>query len=254
MSASKMFKVEMDGIGWKLDDYASQVGETTEQACLRYGVAVARSLATLTKPTRSTAGRRKKAAAAAMRRVVEPMGARDFNKLRKQAKPRVKLGGQWYAFDKRRLIEDDRQLWRVIENNRVNGKTKKRPPQTRYICKQATFNKVATRRAKLWGAAKGAWIGAGQEIARREKGIDRLSIGKNFLSWTQKHTRKGSGKQVGKGDWTTAILQNNTTGAAKNEGLSRSSVMKALHLGRKATFGYYRARLSAMKVKGKGGR
>ena len=254
MSAARMFEVDVSDVGEKLHMLAEEINETSTQSTVRLGVGAARALAQATEPRKSTVGSRKKKAAAAMRRVVEPMGARDFNKLRKQAKPRVKLGGQWYAFDKRRLIEDDRQLWRVIENNRVNGKTKKRPPQTRYICKQATFNKVATRRAKLWGAAKGAWIGAGQEIARREKGIDRLSIGKNFLSWTQKHTRKGSGKQVGKGDWTTAILQNNTTGAAKNEGLSRSSVMKALHLGRKATFGYYRARLSAMKVKGKGGK
>ena len=254
MSASKMFSVNMWDVSTMLGEYAYEVGETSEQATIRFGVSAARELAKATKPLKSTAGGRKKAAAAAMRRVVEPMGARDFNKLRKQAKPRVKLGGQWYPLDKRNLIDDDRQLWRIIEGNRVNGKTKKRPPQSRYICKQAAFNKVATRRGKLWGAAKGAWIGAGKRLARMQSGLDRIDIGKNFLSWAHRHADKGTGRQKGKNHNAIVYLVNNTTGAAKSAGLSSKDADLALHRARKALFKYYGKRLRAMKIKGKGGR
>ena len=254
MSAARMFDVDMGGIGVSLDVLASKVGETTEQATVRFGVAAARGLATETQPKRSTAGSRKKKAAAQMRKVVEPMGARDFNKLRKQAKPRVKLGGQWLALDKRRLIESDRQLWGIIENNRVQGKTSKLPRDQRYICKQSDYNKVATRRAKLWGAAKGAWLGAGRDIARRQSGLDRINIGKNFLGWTARHHGKGNGKQAGRNHDTAVYLVNNTTGAAKSSGLSASGANRSLATARKALFGYYSKRLRAMKIKGKGGK
>tara|TARA_R110002020_G_C16182965_1_gene764994 strand:+ start:148 stop:897 length:750 start_codon:yes stop_codon:yes gene_type:complete len=249
-----MFDVDMWDVSTMLGEYAHEIGETTEQGTIRFGVAVSRELAKATNPLKSTAGSRKKNAAAQMRKVVEPMGARDFNKLRKQAKPRVKLGGQWYAFDKRRLIESDRQLWDIIENNRVQGKTRKLPRDQRYICKQSDYNKVATRRAKLWGAAKGAWIGAGQRLARTQSGLDRINIGKNFLGWAHRHTDKGRGRQQGKDHSSIVYLVNNTTGAAKDAGLSPKRAHLALHHARKALFKYYGKRLRSMKVKGKGGK
>ena len=254
MSAARMFEVDVSDVGEKLHMLAEEINETSTQSTVRLGVGAARALAQATEPRKSTVGSRKKKAAAAMRRVVEPMGARDFNKLRKQAKPRVKLGGQWYPLDKRNLIDDDRQLWRIIEGNRVNGKTKKRPPGFRYICKQATFNKVATRRAKLWGAAKGAWIGAGQDIARTQKGLNRINIGKNLLGWAHHHARKGRGRVAVSNFRAEVTLVNNTTGAAKSDGLPQKRISDALHKARKLMWNYYRERLRSMKVKGKGGR
>jgi hypothetical protein len=152
------------------------------------------------------------------------------------------------------MIDSDSQLWRVIELNRVNGKTKKRSPETRYICKQSDYNRVATKRARLWGAAKGAWIGAGMAIARKQSGLDRINIGKNFLGWAHRHANKGRGRQSGRNDNTTVILTNKTTGAAKRQGLSPSAAQTALSIARKAVFAYYSKRLRTMKIKGRGGR
>jgi hypothetical protein len=247
------FEVDMGDVGVSLDRFAHRVGETTEQATVRYGVAAARSLAEATEPKRSTAGSRKKKAAATMRRVVEPMGARDFNKLAKQKKPRVKLGGQWVPLRNRGLIHSVRDLWSIIEIHRVNGKTKKLPPTERYICKQADFNKVVRSRTKLWGAAKGAWIGAGQDVARRQSGMNRISIGKNFLSWAQKHASKGRGIKVGRDHDTTIHLTNNTTGAAKPAGLSIASAQAAIQKARRAVWAYYAGELRRMRI-GKGSR
>lgn len=252
MSASKMFEVDMGDIGVSMDMFAHKVGETTEQATVRYGVAAARGLATETQPKRSTAGSRKKKAAAQMRRVIEPMGARDFSKLSKSKNPRAKMDGQWVSVDRGRLIEGDRNVWRVIEANRQRGMTRKLKREDRFICKQSDFNKVATRRAKLIGAAKGAWLGAGKDISRMQEGMDRNTIGKNFLGWTQKHSSKGTGRKVGRGHDTTAQLTNNTTGAAKNSGLSVSGIKKAIFVARRSVFQYYAKRLKAMKIKGRG--
>jgi len=122
------------------------------------------------------------------------------------------------------------------------------------ICRKADFNKALRARKTRAGMAKGSWIGAGQRLARRQRGAKRINIGKNFLSWTHRHANKGRGAKVGGGDNTTVLLTNNTTGAAKNEGLSMSAANTALNIARKSVFAYYSKRLRSMKIKGRGTR
>lgn len=254
MSAGRMFEVDAREVGVTLDRFAHLVGETTEQATIRLGVAVARNLAQETNPQRSTASKRKKAAAATMRRVVEPMPARHFNKLKKQTRPRVKLEGRWVEIPRAHLLEGESEIYRTVERNRVMGRTRALPREQRYVCKEADFNRVVRKRAQLWGVAKGSWLGAGMEIGRRQKGLQRNTIGANFLAWAQKHAGKGSGRQDGRDHETTVTLTSRTAGAASAKGLSVAGAHRAITRARKALFAYYKAELRRMRANGRRGR
>jgi hypothetical protein len=254
------FEVDMGDVGVSLDRFAHRVGETTEQATVRYGVAAARSLAEATEPKRSTVKSRRKSTEVFMRRVVMSMNGNTINKLMKNGGGRIRItksgskGSEWSTIGVDRIITNANALWRWIESNRVGGKTKDLSAKTqKRVCSKTVFDSVAKRRSGLWGAAKGAWIGAGMDIARRQAGLNRISIGKNFIPWVKKHAPKGSGRQTGRDHDTAVLLTNNTTGAAKSTGLSIADIQSALNKARRAVWSYYAGELRRMRI-GKGSR
>lgn len=242
-------QIDTRDVGVSLDLLAEEVGETTEQATVRLAVGVARGLAEETKPKgRSTVAKRKKRAAAGMRRVVEPVAPRYFTALKRGKYERIKIGGQWVPVRPDRLLDTVQDVWDAVERHRdAEGKVKKLGPEARYFCRRAVFNKVATKRARLWGVAKGSWIGAGQMIARKQQGLDRVNIGKNFLAWTQRHAKKGQATQVGRRDDTTVILASRAKSLAGDGALSTGAIHRALHRARKAMWKYYEFRLRSIR-------
>lgn len=230
----------MGDIGPSLDALAHSVGETTEQATLRYAVGVSRTLAEETEPKKSTVRSRKEKAAAVMRKVVEPMPTRYFARLQRDRKERAKLEGEWGPVDPSRLLGSDRMVWATVEKHRDSkGRTRELSRADRYFCKEADFNRVVRRRARLWGVAKGSWLGAGMDLARRQQGLNRLAIGKNFLAWAQRHADKGKGWQLGSGHETTAVLGSRASALRGSQALSRGSVVRAMSKARRAVFSYY---------------
>lgn len=234
-------EVDMGDVGVSLDVWGREVGETTEQVTIRYGVAVARQLAEFTAPVgkrKPSAEKLRRMASGAMRRVIEPLDSRHFNKLKRAKRPRAKIDGKWIEVKRGQFIEGDRNIWAIVEAHRIGGKTRDLKPEERYICKRPEFNRVRQRRTKLWGAAKGAWIGAGQQIAKQQEGMQRINIGKNFLGWTHRHANKGRAEKHGGGDNTSVYLVNKTRGGAK---LSSTYIHRAMHYARKTLFRYYGA-------------
>lgn len=245
-------KVDMRDVGTTLDIFAESVGETTEQATVRLAVGVARGLAEYTQPrTLKTKGKRKAKAAATMRRVVEPVEPKFFTALKRGRYKRIKIGLEWVEVDPRRMLESVQDVWDVVERNRdkATGKTRKLNPSEKYLCRRSVFNKVATKRERLWGVAKGSWIGAGQSAAKKQKGLDRISIGKNFLSWAQRHADKGQSVQVGEDHNTAIILGSRAKSLAGNGALSNGDIDRAIKNARRGMFKYYAARLRMMRRK-----
>lgn len=250
-------EVDMGDIGVSLDTLAFKVGESTEQATIRYGVAAARSLAEATNPKRSTAASRKKSAAVFMRRTVMAINGNTIRKLLRSGGGRLRMtkssgrGAEWVHVGIDKIITNENALWKWVENNRSQGKTRNLPAREKRVCSKAVFAAVLKKRQRLWGAAKGAWIGGGQDVAMSQKGLNRINIGKNFLSWAQRHTSKGSGKKVGFSHNTEVHLTNRTTGAAKQEGITNSGIVAALNKARRAVFAYYAGELRRMRIQGR---
>ena len=269
MSASRMFEVDVRDVGISMDLWASKVGETTEQATVRLAVGVARSMMNATRPR--TGGKKAKGkpsdiqkikakAAAQMRKVVESVEPKYFTQI-KNGRKRVngktvkvtsmKLGGQWVKINPEKILETESDIWRVVERHRESdGKTKDLKKRDRYVCKRTTFNRVAKKRAGLWGVAKGSWYGAGVAAARRQKGLDRLSI--VAPAWIKKHAPKGRSRQAGEGHKTEITLGSSAVSMRGNGALSVGDMQTAVKIAREGVFNYYGKRLRAMKIKGKG--
>jgi len=78
--------------------------------------------------------------------------------------------------------------------NKKGWVTVKKP--TIYV-KKNVFGQTLKLRKKRAGKAKGAWLGAGEKAAAKQKGNDRISIGKNFMSYAQKFSRRGNARFSG---------------------------------------------------------
>lgn len=250
-------KITMDSIDLteKIKDYARLVGETSEQATVRYGVATARNLAQFTEPKKSSVKSRKLSAITTMLRVCTPRPTRLINRLKSGKEQRARFGRLWFNVDPSRIVDSANELWNIIENHREgkDGNTRYLAPQNKYFCKDSDFNKVVRKRALLWGAAKGAWIGAGKAVSRFQSGLSRIDIGRNFISWAHKHTDKGTGSVTGKGHKTVITLTNKTAGGASERGLSKSDTDLALSVARRSVLKYYAAEMRRLKIK-KGGK
>ena len=271
MSAARMFDVDVGDVGVSMDSWAHKVGETTEQATVRLAVGVARGLMNATSPKKG--GKRAKGdptdmqknkgkAAAQMRKVVESVDPKYFTAIKKGRRrvegkmvkvTSAKIGGRWVKIDPRKILDGDSAVWRAVEDHRGgDGKTRVLRRSEKYICSRTVFNRVATKRSKLWGAAKGSWYGAGIAAMRRQRGMDRLNI--KAPAWIKNHARKGQSKQIGKDHNTEVVLGSRAVSLRSNGALSVGDMNTAINIARKGVFQYYAKRLRAIKIKGKGGR
>ena len=240
-----MITIDMKDVGVSLDNFAYQAGETTEQATYRFGVAAARGLATETAPRKKSVAQLKKRTRAQMHKVcMEVKSAVYFRKLARGIYSRIKMSDRWTEVRPDRIVENAAELDRVIERHRdQRGRTKPLRREERYVCKRADFNKVVRDRAKRWGVAKGAWLGAGDRISRMQKGLDRNTIGKNFLRFAQRHKKAGTGYRMGESHKTSVFLQSKAQAAAYSEGLDMARTRSALRRAQKSVFTYYKAEI-----------
>ena len=193
------------GFREKLQRLSRDFGDDADQATARLAVSMAREIAILTPPR----GKDKKAILGAIItdawRVVMVIPGKFFNHLTKTARPRINMGkGGWQAIRPSQLTRSDRDIYDHIESHR-DGKGRVREFKNRQVSMQLittkpTMNKVLRRRRKLAGVAKGGFLGAGMAAARFQKGADRVSIGKNFMAWAQKHRNLGTARRIKAGE------------------------------------------------------
>jgi len=135
--------------------------------------------------------------------------------------------------------------WIEVNRTRRRGRTAKLSIDQRKVCTPKVFKDAMRIRFKLAGMAKGAWLGAGQDIAKAQQGADRINIGKGYLSWTQKHSRRGHGTPAKSGWSPSAILKNNAAHSASPHVVSARAKNESISAGLDKTVKWYNKALKA---------
>lgn len=209
---------------------AKGFGESSQQAVVRWGVQTARELAVATQVYGIGGARKKQANAieAGMNAVLFIMPARSFNRRRRSG-------------DKRPMLDSPEAINKWVESQRgKRGRTNPLPISEKGICKPADFRKALRMRVQKAGAAKGPWIGAGQSIAKAQRGSQQIRIGKNFLSYAQKHARLGKSTRPQLGFRPSASLTNTVGHVASSYVLKNNAIDRALAFGARKTATWYR--------------
>lgn len=226
-----MLKVDVDmaQLARSLKSASKKLGDTNKNMVARWGVATARELALQTQPWGNGGTRKKQVGAieSGMRAVVQPVDARTWKSAAK--------GGRRKVLDSPEAIND----W--VERHRGGGKGHARlSGDQKALCKKSDFNKALRARKVRAGMAKGAWLGAGAEIAKRQRGASRLTIGKNFLGWTRKHDHRGKADRRGVPFRPSVILRNEARHTSSSYVVKRGHMKKAVYWGGRKTLTWYR--------------
>lgn len=196
-----MLKVSIDEkrLRRSLEKAAADFGDTTAQGVSRLAVQFAREQATSSQAFGAGQDAKKQqhnAIEAGVNQVVM-----------KLTRPRVRGGfvqgttrnGSRIRLPLHRWITSAGELDDWVEQNRTRrrGRTASVPANKMPAAPAKVIRSVVTARKRKAGIAKGGWLGAGREAAKFQRGGKRLTIGKNVISWAQRHSGFGSARRGG---------------------------------------------------------
>jgi hypothetical protein len=219
-------------------------GDTNKQAVTRWAVQVGRELAVSTQVYGKTRTRQKQQWAIEndARNVIFPVDSMRPSKTGKTV--RAKFQGKSSNWPKSRVLNNESEVNDWIEMNRTRrrARTAKIPLSEAAICTLAVFNKAMKTRFARAGMAKGGWLGASNQAAGMQTGAQRMPIGKNFLSYAQKHGKSGSATlQRGDGFKPIAALHNKVSYSSSPHVLSKAEISKSIGFGLRKTINWYRS-------------
>jgi len=226
---------DMPKLERSLKHFAKDFGDTSAQAVVRWGVQACREVAFEAQPfgAKQVKERQRKAIVADMMRVLYPV---------QSATPGMKKSRRWLA------TPQAVNSW-IDDNRGKNHRTRELSENERKVCLFSTMKKAVTIRMKNAGIAKGGFIGAGQDIAKAQTGMDRINIGKNFLGYAQKHSRFGTSTKPQSGFSPVATLTNKASHTSKDYVITRGKIDKAIAFGLSKTVKWYQATLRALDKK-----
>jgi len=234
--------VDMKTLTAKLEKASKKLGESNKNAVARWGVQICRELSVSTQVYGKTGTKKKQDAAitAGVNNVVVSLtGVRQRPKTVSGL-----LNGKRVSWPRARFTSDADTLSRWIDSQR-KGKAKHTRKGLRMHQKmaapQSVVNKVIRERKKRNGIAKGAWLGAGMEIARYQTGADRINIGKNWLGYSQKHSPMGKAIRTSSMINPIARLTNTSEHSRTPYVLRHSEKLKAIRFGLTKTIKWYQA-------------
>lgn len=233
-----MIKAEVDKaeLQRSLRKYSKQFGESSSQAVVRWSVQTCRELAFETLPFGNKSGKAK----AAQKAAIERDTGRVMNVVQKMPRKSKNV----------RILKSPAQVIGWMDQNRTSdNRTKKLPKSERMVCTRRTFNAAVRLMMAHAGIAKGGFIGAGQDIARAQKGASKITIGKSYLGYTQKHSRFGRATKPRSGFKPAAKIQNTAEHTALKYVLKKSSIKKAIDFGLKKTIKWYSRTIRALDKK-----
>jgi hypothetical protein len=242
-------KFDMPKLERSLKRYAKDFGDTTAQAVLRWDIQVNRELAIETQAW-GKSGTLKKQSAAMETGALQVILV--VESLQSSGKGfRVTNQGKTYHAQSHKVLSDSNQVNAWIEENRTGsrGYTKRLPVEERRVCTIQVFKRAMRDRSKLAGMAKGGWIGAGNDMARHQKGSGRMTIGVGFLKYAQKHSGMGSSAPPVPGWKPVAKSTNKIRYTASNWVMKSGAFDKASAFGLKKTISWYRHALKAIDRK-----
>ncbi len=246
-----MIKGEIDRkqLEASLRKYAKLFGETTAQAVMRWGIQCARDLAFETQAygTKQT------------RLIQENAIWKDalnvflvVDKLTMTTKSsKVTAGGKSYYVQQKNICnsESDFNWWIEVNRTRRNRRTVKLQPMERKVVSRGNFEAWLKPRLQRAGMAKGAWIGAGRDLAAKQQGMDKASIGKNFLSYAQKHVRLGRATTPRPGGNPFTQMSNMAPHSRTEHVLRRSRIINAQKQALRKVVKFYKKALAALDKK-----
>jgi len=179
----------------KFAKFRKKFGDTSNQALLRVAVGAAREAAILTEVRGKSKKKQIDSIVTGARINIVAIPGRDFNKLASKRRPGFQFNRQWVRLRPNQLLRDADAVNEFIEKQRDGrGRVQKLKARDKAVCRKPDMTKTLVRRKKLAGVAKGSWIGAAKKASRLSRGPQRAKIGKNFLSWAQKHSDKGTAR------------------------------------------------------------
>lgn len=236
-------KFDMPKLIKSLERAASNFGETNKNAVARWGVQTCRVLAVSTQAFGKTGTRKKQrfAIEADAKRVIYPVDSIKPSKTGKSV--RATHEGKSFNWPNDRVLRNETEVNDWIGRHREKGKhrTTKLPFPELAICTLTIFRKAMKIREANSGMAKGAWLGAGAKIALKQKGAERISIGKNFLSYAQKHSSKGDASVTSDVFKPIGKLINKARHSGSNYVLTDGAKAKAVGFGLQQTIRWYRS-------------
>lgn len=163
----------------------------------------------------------------------------------------VRNHGKNYWVSREKVLTSPNDVDNWIEMNRTAryGRTPELPVMDRKVCLRTTHAKAMRLRFKKIGSAKGGWLGAGMDIARAQRGLYRVNIGKNFLGYAQKHSRFGSSTHPKEGFKPFAFVTNRSGHSSSYHVLTRGGIRRAEQFALKKTVQWYRRTLRGKNKK-----
>lgn len=234
-----------------LKKYAKKFGETSAQAVVRWGVQTCRELAVETQVWGKTKTRDKQIGAITKDAYNVLLVVDKLEKASRGGGFRATNQGKSYHVKSDNVLADAEQVnwWIEINRTRRRSRTAVLPSTEKKVCDLATFKKAIRERAKAAGMAKGAWIGAGNDIAKKQKGADKITIGAGFLKYAQKHSGFGSSVAPTIGWNPKAKLTNKVRHSSDPNVISAAAFPKASAWGLKNTIRFYKKALAAIDKK-----
>ena len=235
-----------------LKRFANRLGETNGQAVIRWSIQVCRELAMETQVFGKVKTRNKQEGAMYRDALNVILVVEKLEKTRGRGYSATNQGSK-YGVQSRRALTDHQAVndWIELNQTKRNARTPELARSEKMVCDMKTFTAAMKIRLARAGMAKGAWIGAGMEIARAQTGTEKMSIGRNFLSYTQKHKRYGDAKKPVMGFKPAAAITNKLAYSSSSHVLQRSGITKSIQFGLKKTVTFYRRTLAAIDKKDK---
>jgi hypothetical protein len=249
-------KVDQRKLEASLRKFSKGFGESSAQATIRWAVQTCRQLARETAPwggkkaSGSSLSPQKQQQGAIMADILNVVYA--VQSARKVAAGWVvRSNGKRYFMPDDKFLTDAESVIRWVASNRARRRrTRRLSGDTRKACTIRTAKAAAKEKMKRAGMAKGAWLGAGQKIARSQKGMDKVDIGASLLKFAQRSGASyGDAKAPSNGWNPTSTIKNNARHSSIEYVLSRKSINKAISDGLRNTVKWYSKSIRALNRK-----
>ena len=141
--------------------------------------------------------------------------------------------------------------WIDSKRTRKNKRTVTLPISERRICTEAVFKKAMKTRFKKAYIAKGGWLGAGMILSGFQTGAEKITIGKNFMSFAQKHSHFGRATKPQSSFTPSSQISNTAKHTASSWVVKAGATTKAINFGLNKTVKWYQSALRAQDKKQK---
>lgn len=249
-------EIDMGKLQRSIERYARQFGDSTEQATVRWGVQAARELAVATAVFGGRGGG--KSATDAKNTQLGAIWADVFNVIlvvdsatRTASGWKVTNQGKTYYMPTRKFLTSEAEVnqWIRINRTRRRRRTPKLPVEDRRVAIRKTVERAVKLRAKEIGQAKGGWLAAGKDLAGKQTGSQRITIGAGYIGYAQKTSTTGS-SSLSKNLFAPVVkLTNNVAHSADKSVLSSNAAQDAINGALPNAIKWYRMALRPKKSK-----